>query len=327
MKPLISVIIPIYGVESYLKECVDSVIAQSYRNIEIILVDDGSPDRCGQICDEYKKQDERIIVIHKENGGLSSARNAGIDICKGEYISFIDSDDFVSPYFIELLLEAAIKYDSDVTTFSASRNFLDGEDTRVVFDDKVSSNSKELTVKESLELMFYQVVPSGAQHRLYKKHIFSNLRYPNGDLFEEMATVYKTYLLSKRTAIIYGRHYAYRIRKNSIVRMDFNERKMICIPVSQKTYKDIIAYDSSLNDAVSCRMFSFNYQIFLQVPTSDLNSQKKLWTEIKKYRSSVIKNKDSRVRKKNKYAAFITLFGMNLAHKIGNIALYKRIGV
>lgn len=103
MIPLISIIVPVYKVEQFIHECVDSIIDQTYNHLEIILVNDGSPDRCGEICEEYAKQDHRIVVIHKENGGLSSARNAGLDICKGEYIAFIDSDDVIHPQFVELL--------------------------------------------------------------------------------------------------------------------------------------------------------------------------------------------------------------------------------
>ena len=95
MKSLVSVIIPVYNVEHYLCQCIDSVLAQTYTNLEIILVDDGSPDGCPQICDEYAAKDKRIVVIHKGNGGLSDARNAGLNICKGEYIYFIDSDDII----------------------------------------------------------------------------------------------------------------------------------------------------------------------------------------------------------------------------------------
>ena len=101
--PLISVVIPVYKVEQYIHECVDSVIAQTYKNLDIILVDDGSPDSCPAICDEYAERDNRIRVIHKKNGGLSSARNAGIDIARGEYICFVDSDDYVSEIYVEQL--------------------------------------------------------------------------------------------------------------------------------------------------------------------------------------------------------------------------------
>ncbi len=101
--PLISVVIPVYKVEKYLRECVDSVINQTYKNLDIILVDDGSPDKCPAICDEYAEKDTRVRVIHRKNGGLSAARNSGIDIARGEYITFIDSDDYVSRVYVEQL--------------------------------------------------------------------------------------------------------------------------------------------------------------------------------------------------------------------------------
>ena len=114
MGELISVIIPIYNVEAYLDECIASVIAQTYSNLEIILVDDGSPDNCPQMCDEWAAKDSRIRVIHKENGGLSDARNAGIDIATGEYIAFVDSDDWIVPEMYEKML-AALKTENAAT--------------------------------------------------------------------------------------------------------------------------------------------------------------------------------------------------------------------
>lgn len=113
-QPLISIIVPVYKVEKYLKRCVDSILTQTYQNMEIILVDDGSPDNCGAICDRYKKTDNRVVVIHKRNGGLSDARNTAIPLAKGEYISFIDSDDWISSYYVEHLYEAVAKCDADI---------------------------------------------------------------------------------------------------------------------------------------------------------------------------------------------------------------------
>ena len=110
---LISIIVPIYKVEKYLEKCIESILAQTYKNIELILVDDGSPDNCPSICDRYAKKDSRVIVIHKQNGGLSDARNMGLNIAKGDFISFIDSDDFVSDDFCELLLGAIIRENAD----------------------------------------------------------------------------------------------------------------------------------------------------------------------------------------------------------------------
>ena len=125
-QPLISIIVPVYKVEKYLKRCVDSILTQTYQNMEVILVDDGSPDNCGAICDRYKETDNRVVVIHKKNGGLSDARNAAIPLAKGEYISFIDSDDWVSSYYVEHLYEAVAKCDADIgiSWFENGKNML-----------------------------------------------------------------------------------------------------------------------------------------------------------------------------------------------------------
>ena len=114
MNPLISVIVPIYNVEKYLARCVDSIVNQTYKNLEIILVDDGSPDRCPQMCDDYAEKDSRIKVVHKKNGGLSDARNAGMAVATGEYISFIDSDDWIETSMFELLLNNIFQYDCEI---------------------------------------------------------------------------------------------------------------------------------------------------------------------------------------------------------------------
>ena len=118
--PKVSVIVPVYNTEQYLKECVDSLLKQTLTDLEIILIDDGSPDNSAYICDEYAKLDSRVKVIHKENGGLSSARNAALDICKGEYIGFVDSDDFVEPTMFEELYNSAINYNSDISICALS---------------------------------------------------------------------------------------------------------------------------------------------------------------------------------------------------------------
>ena len=124
MQDLISVIVPVYKVEKYLKRCVDSILAQTYPCLEVILVDDGSPDGCPAICDEYAREDRRVRVIHKENGGLSDARNAGIDAAKGKFLGFVDSDDYVHPRFYELLLQALKGEGADIATAANSENSL-----------------------------------------------------------------------------------------------------------------------------------------------------------------------------------------------------------
>ncbi len=322
--PLISVIVPIYNVEKYVCQCIDSIIAQTYKDIEIILVDDGSPDNCGAICDEYASKDNRIKVIHKENGGLSSARNAGIDICSGEYISFIDSDDFVSPYFIEILYKGIVFNESDIASLKHGIYFIDGDDENVVF----AKNADDCTIidiaqREIIKMLLYQGVSNGAPWRLYKRKIFKELRFPVGYLFEDVGTTHKTFMLAEKIALVDASIYAYRVRKDSIVHMDFSPKKMDAIPISKSMMNDVLKYDQTLKKAAMSRAFSINYQIFLQAPFDDIESRKKLWTEIKKYRKTVLTDMSPKLRFKNRAGAAISYLGMDVAWKIGRIMTNK----
>ncbi len=325
IEPLISVIIPIYNVESYLRECIDSVLIQTYKNLEIILVDDGSPDKCGEMCDEYKYQDSRIIVIHKENGGLSSARNAALDICKGKYISFIDSDDYVSPFFIEILYKGICFNDADIATIIGSEEFLVDSNQR----PDLATSSEDYRVEDiekniAIEKLCYQTIANGTPFRLYKREIFKNIRFPVGYVFEDVATTYRTFIEANKLSIIHSKLYAYRVRKDSIVRMNFSEKKMVVIPITKTMFQEISNYDSNLTFAAASRAFAQNYHVFLQAPYSDKKDLCLIWNEMKKYRSYVIKDQNKLVRKKNKVGAFTICFGMTLSYLIGRLYLRLR---
>lgn len=325
MEPLISVIVPVYKVEKYLKDCVDSILLQSYKNLEIILIDDGSPDNCGKICDEYKERDSRIIVIHKENGGLSDARNAGLDICKGEYIAFVDSDDIVSPIFISTLFAVSEQMGSDIvtTTYNHPR-FVDAEKTQICFPESVDITSAEIVDNHrALELVLYQTIPNGVPFRLYKRYVFDDLRFPKGWLFEDVATLHNAFIKANKITVIDAPLYAYRVRSDSIVRMKFSESKMIVIPVTQKLYKDIMSYDKSLYAAVCSRAFAQNYHVFLQIPFDDRIHLDQVWNEMKKYYKVVLHDNNSLVRWKNRIGAMTIVFGKPFAYYAGR--LYLRI--
>jgi glycosyltransferase involved in cell wall biosynthesis len=219
LPPLISVIIPVYKVERYLKRCVDSVLNQTYTNLEIILVDDGSPDLCPKICDDYATLDSRVKVVHKENGGLSSARNAGLDICKGEYIAFVDSDDLVSKYFIEFLYQAVVKKNVNVS-IAEYRSFKQDE---VLCDKNWPDNYA--VEKQSLEeiLSRYSSIYSHdsmltivSWNKLYKANLFDNIRFPEGKLYEDAATTYKILNQCDEVALIKNPLYYYLLRHDSI---------------------------------------------------------------------------------------------------------------
>ena len=183
-KDLISIIIPVYNVEKYLKECVDSVRKQTYKNLEIILIDDGSKDNSGKLCDELAKEDNRIKVIHKENGGLSDARNVGIENATGEYIQFIDSDDFVEKDMIEILHNDICQEKADVSMCSLYL-YKDGEKTTDASYKREIFN-KELVLKE---ILLDERVRSYAWNKMFKKSLFESIRFPKGKVFEDIYTM------------------------------------------------------------------------------------------------------------------------------------------
>lgn len=211
--PLVSIIVPIYKVEPYLRRCLDSIVNQTYTNLEVILVDDGSPDNCPQICDEYAVKDRRIVVIHKKNGGLSDARNAGLDICKGEYVSFVDSDDWVDEKYIEILLDLVIKENADI---AIGENI---QTKQVVQKQNIKSITKTYSHKEALFHLFSQnhlafIVSWG---KIYKRNLFSTLRFPIGKFHEDEFTTYLLFNKSKKISYTSIILYFYFQRPNSIM--------------------------------------------------------------------------------------------------------------
>lgn len=215
---LISVIVPVYNVEKYLPRCVDSILAQTYIKLEIILVDDGSPDRCGIICDEYAKKDPRIHVIHKKNGGLSDARNTGLRAAIGEYIMFIDSDDSIAPNMCEKLLQALVNQKADISICNFCRVYSDGRSTNNL---SVLSSEKIYSGREALSLYVRKgpVELTIACNKLYKKNLFTenHLFYPLGRLHEDEFLC--KYLLGHAEKIVYTDQpfYLYLQRENSIM--------------------------------------------------------------------------------------------------------------
>lgn len=212
---LISVIVPIYNVEKYLKKCIDSIINQTYKNIEVILVDDESPDNCPRICDEYKEIDNRIKVIHQKNMGLSGARNSGIDFAKGKYIMFQDSDDTIEPDCIKKLYDLVKK---DKTILAVCGRYYEFEDgTKYCkYKEKIT---KVYNFEDAIEEMNnYYYFDMSAGGKLYKKEIFDDIRFPIGKLSEDFFVMYKIFMKAKRISYTSDPLYNYLQRQNSISR-------------------------------------------------------------------------------------------------------------
>ncbi len=227
MKELISVVVPIYNVEKYLEKCIKSIINQTYDNIEIILVDDGATDKSGQICDDYEKMDTRIKVIHKKNGGLSDARNAGLKIAKGEYIAFIDSDDFIDKAFIKTLYEMCKKNNAEIAQCKYRRVGYEK------FNIKQESEDKKIeTIVKTGKEMFYDIytrehmVYIVAWNKLYKKSLFKGIEYPKGKINEDEATTYKLFYKAKKIVVTNQVLYNDVYRKNSIMNKKYNKKRL-----------------------------------------------------------------------------------------------------
>ena len=214
--PLVSIIVPVYKVEPYLRRCLDSIINQTYTNLEIILVDDGSPDNCPQICDEYAAKDNRIVVIHKENGGLSDARNAGLDICKGDYVSFVDSDDWIAFSFAESLLQVIDQYKADIGIASFIRT---SNPFTANIKTETNLNIEELDSLQSVKKLWSDeyVTFVTSWGKLYRTSLFSSTRFPKGKIHEDEYTTYKLLYRASKTVFLNNPLYFYFQRNDSIM--------------------------------------------------------------------------------------------------------------
>lgn len=217
---MISVIVPIYNVEKYLNRCVESILSQSYTDFELILVDDGSPDKCPELCDEWGKKDERIKVIHKENGGLSSARNAGIEIAKGDYFAFVDSDDFIHPDYLRLLYQALTQSDADISIC----DFKTIKDYKII--EEQNENIDKLEIYDNYSIFLLQSINIFVSwNKLYKKSLFKSIRFPEGKINEDIGVYYKLLYSSKKTVAIYNKLYYYFYNESSIMNSPFSEKR------------------------------------------------------------------------------------------------------
>ncbi len=204
MNDLVSVIIPVYKVEQYLGRCVRSVAGQTYKNLEILLIDDGSPDRCGEMCDSFAANDPRIRVIHQKNGGLSSARNAGIDQSSGQWIFFVDSDDFIHSDCIRQLMEAAETNGADI----ASCGFEKTEDDTIRGDIRFPA-TEVISRDEAMRRLILEEDTSFSWGKLFRRELFSNIRFPEGRTFEDLATTHLLVNRCRAVACVSAPYYGY----------------------------------------------------------------------------------------------------------------------
>lgn len=282
MNPLISVIVPVYNVEKYLARCVDSIVNQTYKNLEIIFVDDGSTDLCPQMCDDYAEKDNRIKVVHKKNGGLSDARNAGMAVATGEYISFIDSDDYVSDDFFECLLDVMNKENSDIAECSVVKLY---EDNRFdEFSDDLSVKTYDTHDAMSAliaENPFYQHV----WNKLYKTELVKDIPYAVGKLNEDEFWTYQVFGRANKVARLNKTMYYYFQRSSSIMGVGYNIRRLDALEGKANRQKYIENNFPELSTQAKIDLYGscmFAYQSVLKFMSGA--DKKKALELIRKYR-------------------------------------------
>ncbi len=315
--PLISIVVPVYKVEKYLGHCVSSILNQTYRNFELILVDDGSPDKCPQLCNQYAASFSYVKVIHKPNGGLSDARNVGMEAANGDLITFIDSDDYIHPYFLELLVKGIEETGSEISLIGI-KQVHDMESIPEISKDTVSIEkySAEEALCQVLYQKFHDVSASGI---LLPLALARKFKFPVGKKFEDLFTTYQYFFEINNVAFVHAPAYYYLQRAGSI-RGGRDDQTQIDLIETSNHLVDECSVREEIKRAAKNKRFS-NFRFLLSLDLSDFKERKpnvyaQLIQTIQRDKWGILLDKKSRVE--NKIAAIALLFGIN-----GLKALYK----
>lgn len=303
---MISVIVPIYNVEEYINRCISSIVNQTYRDLEIILVDDGSPDNCPKICDDWANKDNRIKVIHKKNGGLSDARNVALDIAVGSYVTFVDGDDFIDINYINVLYRNLITNNADISTVNFERVF---QYVELANDKKIYKSTTYTTREALLDMLLMKNLTQTAWGKLYKIELFSKLRYPKGALYEDLAIAYKLLVLTKKVVYCEESLYKYFIRKDSIMQREFSINQYVEIQFIEESMSIVENKYPELHVEIRIRKVVSYFQTLYRILSSKdrgeyIAEQETVMKMIKIYSKGLIFNKSVNKNLKIKIISF-----------------------
>lgn len=323
----ISVIVAIYNVEKYLNKCIDSILNQTFKNLEIILIDDGSTDSCPKICDEYLKKDSRIKVIHKKNGGLSDARNTGIKLATGDYIGFVDGDDYVKNSLYETLYNACVNNNCEIAVCGLIRKYSDREvfsqtNQEIIFDKNEAFEN----------LILGNYFHDYAVDKLYKKDLFNGIEYPVGKIYEDVYTTYK--LLYKANRVIYldVPLYYYVQRNDSILRKWFDKKQFDQLDALNEIRKFIAAnLCENLDKILEIRETNIKCRIIFDIVCNKIfnsvndydNRAKQLLSQIRRGWISKISNKH--IHSLSRVVLCLSLFGYFFIYNLFKLKPIKNI--
>lgn len=323
---MVSVVVPVYNVEQYVGRCIESLTAQTHRNIEIILVDDGSQDKSGDICDQYGERDCRIVVIHRENGGLSDARNEGIRRAGGKWITFVDSDDFVHPDYVRILYQNITENEADISVcrFTQKRSAARQEPSDDTRKEKIADAPKIYSRYEAMEKLLYQYISTSACAKLYKTELFQGILFPHGKLYEDVVTIFDVFRKANSVAVSVSCLYYYCVREGSIIRKEFVERKLDYIGNTRYVLNKTREVFPTLERAAISRALWADVHIVVQIDRDKryLKIQNELWKEIRKYRGTVLTDRKSRLQ--NRVILLLSFLGKRFTCDVYRICKRSR---
>lgn len=312
-KSLVSIIIPVYNVEKFVKKSILSAMNQTYQNLEIVVVNDGSTDNSDKICHELEKEDNRVKVYDKKNGGVSSARNFGIKHATGEYIMFLDGDDILTINAVEGLLEIIQKEKADICIGKG----ITVSETANIYSEPILQNKyiKVFNAEDAIANALYEIDFSLSCHKkLYKRDTFKNISFPIGKTFEDLATIYKVFLNSNKIVYVNFYMYYYILRAGSIVSSLNPLKNTDFLDSALEVQKYIAKNKPKLLKAANYKLFSAALELFVKYPLSNKQlsvqnkeDKKTIWKTIKKYRAEIFMNSKSRT--KYRILSFVSYFG------------------
>lgn len=301
---LVSIIIPIYKIERYIRPCIESVLSQTYRDLEIILIDDGSPDRCPQICDEYANKDPRVKVIHKKNSGLAEARNSGLNVCKGEYIAFVDGDDFIHKRYIEILLQACITQKSAVAIGKFERVPMEIDSSKKISEILDGGKIKCISGQEAN----YQIYNENwsrmiiAWGKLFHKSLLNGFYFPDVKLHEDEACIYKLLYSAKRVVLVDQLIYFYRYNPNGLMASRYSVDKMTMISIleERKNFYSQKGEQELIIKTINREFFTAveYYQIIKKINAKNLKLAREMRTKQKELYWILMKNSSYSLKRK-----------------------------
>ena len=309
-EPLISVIVPVYNVEEYLDQCLESIVGQSYRHLEILVVDDGSTDSSGDMCDRWAERDERIRVFHQPNGGLSAARNTALNAMTGEWVTMVDSDDVLHPDATAILFDTIQREQADMV-IGGYMTVAEDETPKWPKQTEKDNICQTYSQQEAILAIFYQRgLDHSAWTRIYRASLFDDIRYPVGQLYEDLAIIYPLLKKCDKVVKIDKVLYAYRQRGSSILG-SFSPRRADVLKILESLERDTQSQDSVYSDAIRSRLLSAYFNILLLSNQDKSGDHKQLqdhcWQGIKQLRSQCLFN--PKMRLKNKVGILTSYLG------------------